>query len=110
MLEHIESLIQQHRHQEGGLMPLLHSLQDALGYVPAEAVAPIAKGFNLTRAEVHGVITYYHHFRSNFRPFDARFDLRIVNRHRQLQVCTEVVRHAELRLFKLPFWCCRIKC
>ncbi|MBK7282897.1 MAG: formate dehydrogenase subunit gamma [Burkholderiales bacterium] len=64
MLEHIESLIQQHRHQEGGLMLLLHSLQDALGYVPAEAVAPIAKGFNLTRAEVHGVITYYHHFRS----------------------------------------------
>lgn len=64
MQEHIESLIQQHRHQAGGLMPLLHAIQDALGYVPAEAVAPIAKGFNLTRAEVHGVISYYHYFRS----------------------------------------------
>ena len=64
MSAEISSLIEQHRHQAGGLMPMLHALQDVLGYVPAEAVAPIAKGFNLTRAEVHGVITYYHHFRS----------------------------------------------
>ena len=64
MSAEISYLIEQHRHQAGGLMPMLHALQDAVGYVPAEAVAPIAKGFNLTRAEVHGVITYYHHFRS----------------------------------------------
>ena len=64
MPEPLDTLIQQHRDQAGGLMPLLHAVQDALGYVPSEAVAPIAKGFNLTRAEVHGVITYYHHFRS----------------------------------------------
>ena len=64
MSAEISSLIEQHRHQAGGLMPMLHALQDALGYVPADAVGPIAKGFNLTRAEVHGVITYYHHFRS----------------------------------------------
>jgi len=64
MQEHIESLIQQHRDQAGGLMPLLHAIQDALGYVPAESVVPIAKGFNLSRAEVHGVISYYHYFRN----------------------------------------------
>ena len=46
-------------------MPLLHAVQDTFGYVPAEAVEPVAKGLNLSRAEVHGVISYYHHFRSN---------------------------------------------
>jgi NADH:ubiquinone oxidoreductase subunit E len=38
-------------------------VQEALGHVPAAAVAPIAEALNLSRAEVHGVITYYHHFR-----------------------------------------------
>ena len=47
----------------GALLPILHEIQDALGYVPAEAVPLIADGLNLSRAEVHGVISYYHHFR-----------------------------------------------
>jgi formate dehydrogenase subunit gamma len=64
MRERLDPLIQQHRHQPGGLMPLLHAVQDTFGYVPAEAVEPVAKGLNLSRAEVHGVISYYHHFRS----------------------------------------------
>jgi formate dehydrogenase subunit gamma len=45
-------------------MPLLHAIQDEWGHVPAQAVGPIAQALNLSRAEVHGVITYYHHFRS----------------------------------------------
>ena len=45
-------------------MPLLHAVQDAWGHIPPGAVESIAGGFNLSRAEVHGVITYYHHFRS----------------------------------------------
>ncbi len=49
---------------EGALLPILHGVQDQLGYIPAQAVAPIAEALNLSRAEVHGVITYYHHFRS----------------------------------------------
>jgi formate dehydrogenase subunit gamma len=65
MLEQLDTLIHTHRDRPGGLMPLLHAVQDAIGCVPAEAVGPIAKGFNLSRAEVHGVISYYHHFRSN---------------------------------------------
>lgn len=63
MRERLDPLIQQHRNQPGGLMPLLHAVQDTFGYVPTETVEPIAKGLNLSRAEVHGVISYYHHFR-----------------------------------------------
>ena len=48
----------------GALLPVLHGVQDALGYVPPGAVAVIANGLNLSRAEVHGVITFYHYFRS----------------------------------------------
>jgi formate dehydrogenase subunit gamma len=42
----------------------LHAVQDALGHVPKDAVPLIAEALNLSRAEVHGVVTYYHHFRS----------------------------------------------
>lgn len=52
-----------HRDRQGALLPVLHALQDALGHVPPEAVPAIAKALNLSRAEVHGVISYYHHFR-----------------------------------------------
>ena len=44
-------------------MPVLHAIQDELGYIPPEAVPVIAETLNLTRAEVHGVITFYHDFR-----------------------------------------------
>ena len=47
----------------GALLPILHDVQDALGHIPANAIPLIAKELNLSRAEVHGVITYYHHFR-----------------------------------------------
>jgi formate dehydrogenase subunit gamma len=50
--------------EPGALLPILHDVQDALGHVPAAAVPEIASALNLTRAEVHGVITYYHHFRA----------------------------------------------
>jgi len=47
----------------GALLPLLHALQDRAGHVPPEAVPAIAEHLNLSRAEVHGVISYYHYFR-----------------------------------------------
>lgn len=47
----------------GALLPILHGIQDALGYIPPESVADIAKAVNLSRAEVHGVISFYHYFR-----------------------------------------------
>ena len=46
------------------LLPVLHHIQDALGFVPAALVPGIAAALSLSRAEVHGVLTYYHHFRS----------------------------------------------
>ncbi|MCB1578771.1 MAG: formate dehydrogenase subunit gamma, partial [Xanthomonadales bacterium] len=48
----------------GALLPILHGIQDALGHVPPAAVPVIAEALNLSRAEVHGVISFYHHFRS----------------------------------------------
>ena len=46
-------------------MPILHGIQDELGYIPQDAVPIIASEMNLTRAEVHGVVTFYHDFRSS---------------------------------------------
>jgi formate dehydrogenase subunit gamma len=60
----VSQLLSQFQEQPGGLLPLLHAVQDALGFIPASAVPLIAEGMNLSRAEVHGVITYYHYFRS----------------------------------------------
>ena len=48
----------------GALLPILHGIQDAVGHIPREVVDRIARELNLSRAEVHGVVTYYHHFRS----------------------------------------------
>ena len=48
----------------GSLLEVLHAVQDELRCVPAAAVPLIAEALNLTRAEVHGVLTFYHHFRS----------------------------------------------
>jgi formate dehydrogenase subunit gamma len=47
----------------GALLPVLHGIQDSLGYIPAAAVKQVAEALNLSRAEVHGVVTFYHHFR-----------------------------------------------
>ena len=48
---------------EGAALPILHALQHAFGCVPTEAVPTVAKVLNLTRAEVHGIVTFYHEFR-----------------------------------------------
>lgn len=48
----------------GALLPVLHGIQDHFGYVPPESVPIIAQELNLTRADVHGVISFYHDFRS----------------------------------------------
>jgi formate dehydrogenase subunit gamma len=47
----------------GALMPIFHAVQDALGYVPKDSVPLIAQALNLSIAEVHGVLTFYHYFR-----------------------------------------------
>src|ERR1035438_9473046 len=47
----------------GALLPIFHAVQEALGYVPKDAVPLIAISLNLSRAEVHGVLSFYHYFR-----------------------------------------------
>ena len=60
----VRAVLDEKRDMPGALLPILHDIQDQLGYVPNDAVADIAEALNLSRAEVHGVITYYHHFRT----------------------------------------------
>jgi formate dehydrogenase subunit gamma len=59
----LQTIFDKHKSTAGSLLPILHDIQHAFGYVPDDAVPLIAKELNLSRAEVHGVITYYHHFR-----------------------------------------------
>jgi formate dehydrogenase subunit gamma len=63
--EQIDSLIARHRDRPGPLLLVLHAIQDELGYIPAEVVPVVAEGLNLSRAEVHGVVTFYHYFRQS---------------------------------------------
>lgn len=62
--ERAVEIIAEHADQEGALLPVLHALQHAFGHVPAEAVRLVAGALNLSRAEVHGVVTFYHDFRT----------------------------------------------
>ena len=64
MAETVEAVVQEHAGQIGALMPVLHSIQERMGYIPAEAIPLIAMTLNLSRAEVHGVMHFYHDFRS----------------------------------------------
>jgi len=62
--EDIQRLIAEHRDLEGPLLPLLHAFQQRFGHVPQAALPPIAEAFGLSRAEVHGVVSFYHDFRA----------------------------------------------
>lgn len=56
-------IVTEHVHLEGATLPMLHALQETFGYVDEGAVPLIAEALNLSRAEVHGCITFYHDFR-----------------------------------------------
>jgi len=60
----LDEIVAEHSGQIGALMPILHALQDRLGYVPEAAIPILATKLNLSRAEVHGVVHFYHDFRS----------------------------------------------
>jgi formate dehydrogenase subunit gamma len=59
----VQELIASLKDLPGALLPILHAVQDKFGYIPAETVPDIAAALNLSRAEVHGVISFYHYFR-----------------------------------------------
>jgi formate dehydrogenase subunit gamma len=56
-------IISAHTHHEGPTIVILHAIQEAFGYIPEPVIPMIADALNLSRAEVHGVFTFYHDFR-----------------------------------------------
>jgi formate dehydrogenase subunit gamma len=61
--QQVRALAAAHAAEPGGLLPALHAVQGALGHIDDADVPVLAELFNRSRAEVHGVVTYYHHFR-----------------------------------------------
>jgi formate dehydrogenase subunit gamma len=61
----VRRVVAEHQGRPGPLLEVLHAIQGALGYVPSGAVPLVAEGLNLSRAEVHGVVTFYHFFRAH---------------------------------------------
>jgi formate dehydrogenase subunit gamma len=61
--ERASEIIARYRHLEGATLPILHALQETFGCVPDAAVPLVAEALNLSRAEIHGTVTFYHDFR-----------------------------------------------
>ena len=69
-LDKINTLVAKHKNMpketvQSALLPLLHAIQDDVGWIPEESYLPISKALALSVAEVHGVVTFYHHFRTH---------------------------------------------
>lgn len=63
MLARMDEIIADHLPLEGALLPILHAVQAEWGHIPEAALPPIARALNISRAELHGVVTFYHDFR-----------------------------------------------
>ena len=61
----VEQTAAKHAASQGGLLPCLHEIQAELGYIPNAHLENIATAFSLSTAEVHGVVTFYHDFRTS---------------------------------------------
>lgn len=59
----VAEIVAAHATLEGPLLPVLHAVQAEYGHVPQEALPVLAKALNISRAEVHGVVSFYHDFR-----------------------------------------------
>jgi formate dehydrogenase subunit gamma len=62
-ISRLDEILAQHQGLEGPLLPILHGVQAAFGHVPQDALPVIAKHLNISKAEVHGVVSFYHDFR-----------------------------------------------
>ena len=60
----LADILNQHQGREGPLLPILHDVQAQFGFVGEDSIRTIADALNLTRAEVHGVVSFYHDFRT----------------------------------------------
>jgi formate dehydrogenase subunit gamma len=61
--QRVAEIVAAHAHLEGPLLPILHAIQAAVGFIPRDAIPLVAQALNLTRAEVYGVVSFYHDFR-----------------------------------------------
>jgi formate dehydrogenase subunit gamma len=90
------AVIAAHAHLEGALLPILHGIQDEFGFVPTDSLPVIADALNISKAEAHGVVTFYHDYRD--RPA-GRHVLKICRAEAcQAMGCEALVRRAEARL------------
>jgi formate dehydrogenase subunit gamma len=96
MIERASQIATSMSTQPGALLPVLHAVQDELGYIPPETVPAIAAALNLSRAEVHGVISFYHLLRSTPPGEKTVYICRAEGRPRLPGAC---VLPGELRLF-----------
>lgn len=94
--ERTVEIVSEHQAFEGPLMPILHAVQHTFGLVPEEAIPVLARELNLSRAEVHGVVTFYHDFR---RELSGKHVLKLCRAEAcQSMGCERLVERAEERL------------
>jgi formate dehydrogenase subunit gamma len=90
------SRIQELERLPGALLPVLHALQEEFGYIDKAAIPLIASALNLSHAEVHGVVSFYHDFR---REPGGRHSLKVCRAEScQAMGCESMIRHLENRL------------
>ena len=95
-VERAASLINDRKHLPGALLPILHAVQEEFGYIDKVAIPLIAEALNLSKAEVHGVISFYHDFRQH--P-PGRHILKICRAEAcQSMGCDHLISHVENRL------------
>jgi formate dehydrogenase subunit gamma len=89
-------IVAAHRDVPGAMLPILHALQEAFGYVDAAAIPIVAEALNVSKAEVHGVIGFYHDFRDT-RP--GKHVLKLCRAEAcQSMGCESLIDHVERRL------------
>ncbi len=95
-LDSIRAIIERHQMRPGALLPILHEIQDGLGYIPQQAIQLVAIGLQQSRAEIRGVISFYDHFRTT--P-PGRHQLQICRAEAcQARGARELEQHAQARL------------
>lgn len=92
----LQKALDLHAHKEGNLLPILHSIQDQLGYIPADLIPELSQAIQRSRAEIHGVISFYTHFRTT--P-PAALQLAICSAEAcQARGANALIEHAQQRL------------
>lgn len=94
--ERAQSLIEDLQDLPGGLLPILHALQEQFGYIDKAAIPLIADALNISKAEVHGTISFYHDYRSTPR---GRHRLQVCRAEAcQSMGCDRLIEHVEQSL------------